>query len=362
MGNVIFDKVTKSFGKDVVIQPISFEVKDKEFVVLVGPSGCGKSTLLRMIAGLEDVTSGTISISNKVVNALPPKDRDIAIVFQNYALYPHMTAYENMAFGLKVRGFSKEDIHKKVSEAANILEINDLLDRKPKAMSGGQSQRIAIGRAIVRDPQVFLFDEPLSNLDAQLRGHMRVEIAALHKRLNTTMIYVTHDQVEAMTLGERIIVLNKGVIQQIDTPQHIYTKPANKFVASFIGSPRINFLDGVISVSSDGLVFKSNDLELKLRDEERFIRFADQNVTIGVRPEHMHLAANEETDYGVFPAEIYGSELLGHEGHVFFKLNGVAWTAKVKSADMQKAPWTAKLAINEEHLLLFDTSSGLALE
>ncbi|MCK5171549.1 MAG: sn-glycerol-3-phosphate ABC transporter ATP-binding protein UgpC, partial [Bacteroidales bacterium] len=248
MATIRFDNVSKIFNNQVkVVKNINLEIKDKEFTVLVGPSGCGKSTSLRMIAGLEDISEGNLYIGDKIVNNLPPKDRHIAIVFQNYALYPHMTAYENLAFGLKIKKIKKKEIHSRVMEAAQILEIEDLLDRKPKAMSGGQRQRVAIGRAIVRKPKVFLFDEPLSNLDAKLRVQMRIEISKLHQKLKTTIVYVTHDQVEAMTLGDRIVVMDKGEIQQVDTPLNLYKNPKNLFVAGFIGTPPMNFIEGKVS-------------------------------------------------------------------------------------------------------------------
>ncbi|SVB44143.1 uncharacterized protein METZ01_LOCUS196997, partial [marine metagenome] len=245
MAEVILKNVRKVFDRDVVaVDDANIEIKDQEFVVLVGPSGCGKSTTLRMVAGLEEVTSGEIYIDGKLVNDIPPKDRDIAMVFQNYALYPHMTVYQNMAFGLKLRKYPKEEIDDRVREAADILGIQELLERKPKALSGGQRQRVAVGRAIVRKPKVFLFDEPLSNLDAKLRVQMRTEISKLHTRLEATMIYVTHDQTEAMTMGDRIVVMKDGRIQQNDTPLHLYNHPANQFVAGFIGSPSMNFIEG----------------------------------------------------------------------------------------------------------------------
>ena len=247
MASVTLENIQKEYvGGVVAVKDVSIEVHDKEFVVLVGPSGCGKSTTLRMIAGLEDISSGIITIDGKVVNNVPPKDRDIAMVFQNYALYPHMSVYENMAFGLKLRKFPKAEIDKRVREAAKILSIEDYLERKPKALSGGQRQRVAVGRAIVRKPKVFLFDEPLSNLDAKMRIQMRTEISKLHKQLGATMIYVTHDQTEAMTMGDRIVVMKDGNVHQTDTPLNLYNFPVNKFVAGFIGSPSMNFINGII--------------------------------------------------------------------------------------------------------------------
>jgi len=358
MANVKFEVVTKSYGKTEVIQPVSLEVQDKEFVVLVGPSGCGKSTMLRMIAGLEEVTSGTIEIDGKVVNNLPPKDRDIAIVFQNYALYPHMSAYDNMAFGLKIRGLKKHDIKEKVDSAAKILDIEDLLDRKPKAMSGGQRQRIAIGRAIVRNPKVFLFDEPLSNLDAKLRGQMRLEISALHKRLQATMIYVTHDQVEAMTLGDRIIVLNKGVIQQVDTPQNLYNHPHNMFVAGFIGSPTMNFLPGTIESSGSTDSFSTLDNNFHLDLEHSYNLEDSSKVTMGIRPEHIHSNPTLLKRPLKITVTVQWVELLGHDGFAFFEINGNKMSARLKAEELSDPPFSKALFIEGEKIQLFDASTG----
>jgi multiple sugar transport system ATP-binding protein len=291
MASVKLENVRKEFeGGIVAVNDVNVEISDKEFVVLVGPSGCGKSTTLRMIAGLEEITSGTIAIDRKVVNAIAPKDRDIAMVFQNYALYPHMTVYENMAFGLKLRKFPKAEIDARVHEAAQILDISPYLDRKPKALSGGQRQRVAVGRAIVRKPKVFLFDEPLSNLDAKLRVQMRTEISKLHQRLEATMIYVTHDQTEAMTMGDRIVVMKDGLVQQINTPLRLYHSPANKFVAGFIGSPSMNFMNGILT-NGDGLFFSEvgTGIKLQIPDEYRakLKSFAGKEVWMGIRPEHI---------------------------------------------------------------------------
>ncbi|MGB5850228.1 MAG: sn-glycerol-3-phosphate ABC transporter ATP-binding protein UgpC, partial [Ignavibacteriaceae bacterium] len=248
MAEVKLVNVSKTFEKgNVAVKNVNLEIKDKEFVVLVGPSGCGKSTTLRMIAGLEEITAGELYIDGELMNYITPKNRDIAMVFQNYALYPHMTVYENMAFGLKLRKYKKNEIDERVNEAASILNLEDLLDRRPKALSGGQRQRVAVGRAIVRKPKVFLFDEPLSNLDAKLRVQMRTEISKLHQKLSATIVYVTHDQTEAMTMGSRIVIMNKGVVHQVATPLELYNKPVNKFVAGFIGSPAMNFVEGTIS-------------------------------------------------------------------------------------------------------------------
>ncbi|GLR17132.1 ABC transporter ATP-binding protein [Portibacter lacus] len=361
MANVKFEQVTKSYGKVQAIQPVSFEVKDKEFMVLVGPSGCGKSTLLRMIAGLEDITSGKISIDNTIVNDLSPKDRDISIVFQNYALYPHMTAYDNMAFGLKIRGLKKAEIKEKVMAAAKVLDIEDLLDRKPKAMSGGQRQRIAIGRAIVRNPKVFLFDEPLSNLDAQLRGQMRLEIASLHKRLEATMVYVTHDQVEAMTLGDRIIVLNKGVIQQIDTPQNLYNHPANKFVAGFIGSPTMNFIEGKV-VDDNGIAsFISNDGVIRIEVKDKIRDLEHTEVILGIRPEHIYSLPTNIDAPVKFTTTVKWTELLGHDGFAFFEINGVQISARLVAEELLNPPFERELYIDREKIHFFDKVSGVAI-
>jgi multiple sugar transport system ATP-binding protein len=288
LARIEIDHVTKEFpGGVVAVKDACLTIADREFVVIVGPSGCGKSTTLRMVAGLEEITEGTISIGDRVVNDVPPKDRDIAMVFQNYALYPHMTDYGNMAFGLKLRRFPKEEIEARVLEAAKILGITELLDRKPKALSGGQRQRVAVGRAIVRHPAAFLFDEPLSNLDARLRVDMRAELKKLHQRLNTTMIYVTHDQVEAMTLGDRIVIMRNGIIEQVDEPLAIYRSPANQFVAGFIGTPPMNFIEGSVQQAGAGFVFVAEGMRLALpqRMNESLKSVAGRKVVFGIRPE-----------------------------------------------------------------------------
>lgn len=322
MSNVILKNVTKIYDKKVVINNVDLEIKDKEFVVLVGASGCGKSTILRMIAGLEEITSGEILIGDKKVNDIPPKDRDIAFVFQSYALYPHMTVRENIAFGLKMRKVDKKIIEQKVQEAAEILDLTEYLDRKPKQLSGGQRQRVALGRAIVRNPKVFLMDEPLSNLDAKLRVQMRSEIKKLHEKLQTTFIYVTHDQTEALTMGDRIVVLDKGVIQQVDTPEEIYNNPANTFVAGFIGSPQMNFING-------------SDLGL------------DENILYGVRPEKMICGGNIKKTVNV---EI--TELLGSEKIAYFNIGEKKCSAKLP-ADYNFDK-TLEISIREEDLYKFD--------
>ena len=296
MAKVIFKNISKTFGEDIVaVKDFNLEVADKEFLVLVGPSGCGKSTSLRMVAGLEEASGGDIMIGDTIVNNVPPKDRDIAMVFQNYALYPHMTVYKNMAFGLKLRRYAKAEIDKRVNEAAEILGIKELLQRKPKALSGGQRQRVAVGRAIVRKPKVFLFDEPLSNLDAKLRVQMRAEISKLHNRLQATMIYVTHDQLEAMTMGDRIVVMKDGLIQQVDTPVHLYDNPKNKFVAGFIGTPPMNFLDGKIEKTNGTYSFVGDTIKVSLIEKmnNAIGKYEGKPVTFGIRPEDIRDCENQ---------------------------------------------------------------------
>src|SRR5512136_1416787 len=290
MASVTFDHVYKRFGDVVAVNDLNLQVEDKEFLVFVGPSGCGKTTALRMLAGLEEITQGEIRIADRVVNDVPPKDRDIAMVFQSYALYPHMSVYDNMAFGLKLRKTPKEEIKKRVSKAAETLGIENLLDRKPRQLSGGQRQRVAVGRAIVREPKVFLFDEPLSNLDAKLRVETRANLSKLHQQLQTTFIYVTHDQVEAMTMASRIAVINKGLLQQVDTPQMLYDKPDNLFVAGFIGSPAMNFFKTTL-VRQDGKLFVdggSFKVEVPASHKQAYSNYVNKPVIMGIRPEDIH--------------------------------------------------------------------------
>ena len=317
----------------VAVKDFNLEIEDKEFIIFVGPSGCGKTTTLRMIAGLEDISSGELKIGDRVVNDVEPKDRDIAMVFQNYALYPHMTVYDNMAFGLKLRKVPKAEIDKMVKEAAKILDLEKLLDHTPKALSGGQRQRVAMGRAIVRSPKVFLMDEPLSNLDAKLRVQMRIEIAKLHQRLGTTIIYVTHDQTEAMTLGTRIVVMKDGVIQQVDTPQNLYDKPQNKFVAGFIGSPQMNFMDATVSVKGDVAYIEAagKSIALPAEKSQKLIAggYAGKTVTIGIRPENVGVEMGAVE--GAFDADVNVYELLGAEVYLYLSINGEAVTARVPS-------------------------------
>jgi multiple sugar transport system ATP-binding protein len=323
MASVELRNVTKVFDNKVTaVDNANLKIEDREFVVLVGPSGCGKSTILRMIAGLEEVTSGELHIGGKMVNHIPPKDRDIAMVFQNYALYPHMTVFENLSFGLRLRKYSKAEIKIRVNEAAEILDIADFLERKPKALSGGQRQRVALGRALVRKPTVFLFDEPLSNLDAKLRVQMRVEINRLHNQVETTMIYVTHDQVEAMTMGSKIVVLNQGLIQQVDTPLELYNNPANKFVAGFVGSPAMNFIRGKLA-SNGSLKFQSGLFNIDLPDSlsKALTGLLDQEVILGIRPEHIFTGEQHGSRDVSTPQTITADvvEPIGNEVFIYFK-------------------------------------------
>ena len=344
----------------VAVQQFSLDIADREFVVLVGPSGCGKSTTLRMIAGLEEITDGELYIGDKLMNDVAPKDRNIAMVFQNYALYPHMTVYENMAFSLKLKKCSKEEIDKRVREAAHILNITEYLDRKPKALSGGQRQRVAIGRAIVRNPAVFLMDEPLSNLDAKLRVQMRIEIQKLHQRLQATIIYVTHDQTEAMTLGTRIVVLKDGVIQQVDTPQNLYDKPNNVFVAGFIGSPQMNLLDAkVVQSGSDVvLMFGSNSIKLPEAKAKTLVDagYVDKTVIMGIRPEDLYdteMFISTSPD-SVIDVDIKVYELLGAEVFLYFDIDNVSCTARVNPRTTARPGDTIKLALDMTKLHIFD--------
>ena len=366
MAEIRFENVSKIFQKSVkAVRDISFDIKEKEFMVLVGPSGCGKSTILRMIAGLEEISEGNLYIDNKLVNNLPPKDRDIAIVFQNYALYPHMTAYENLAFGLKIKKMDKKSIQERVAKAAGILEIEELLDRKPRAMSGGQNQRVAIGRAIVREPKAFLFDEPLSNLDANLRVQMRIEIAKLHKRLHATIVYVTHDQVEAMTLGDRIVILDKGEIQQIDTPSSLYANPANLFVAGFIGTPPMNFLHGRVSQGNSGLLFTDHSqiLNVNLPLDHPLINYVEKEVVLGIRSEDIHNQINKsEKDFTVLKCKIEFIEKLGHEIYAYIQFDEQQIIARLKAdAEITKGSMI-DLYFDISKMYFFDKLTGANLQ
>ena len=361
MGTLSFKNINKVYPNGFhAVKDFNLEVEDKEFIIFVGPSGCGKTTTLRMIAGLEEISSGELSIDGRVINDVEPKDRDIAMVFQNYALYPHMTVYDNMAFGLKLRKVPKKEIQRLVGEAAKILGLEPLLDRKPKALSGGQRQRVAMGRAIVRNPQVFLMDEPLSNLDAKLRGQMRIELSKLHERLGTTIIYVTHDQVEAMTLGTRIVVMNAGVVQQVDTPQALYETPNNLFVAGFIGSPQMNFLDAVCTVKDDKIELDLGETVIKLGGEKakKVIEggYDGQTVVLGIRPENVSddeedLAAHTDT---TIESTVRVYELLGAEVYLYFDYAGANLTARVKPNTKARTGDVIKLALDPEKIHIFD--------
>ena len=349
------------------VKDFNLEVEDQEFIIFVGPSGCGKSTTLRMIAGLEEISSGELKIDGRVVNDVEPKDRDIAMVFQNYALYPHMTVFDNMAFGLKLRKVPKDEIKKKVEEAAKILDLEKLLDRKPKALSGGQRQRVAMGRAIVRSPKVFLMDEPLSNLDAKLRVQMRSEIASLHNRLKATIIYVTHDQTEAMTLGTRIVVLKDGVIMQVDSPQKLYNEPNNLFVAGFIGSPQMNFIDAVCKVEGERVTlnFEKTSVVLPPAKAKKLIDggYNGKTVVMGIRPEdigdsQIEIEAHKDT---VFETDVTGYELLGSEVLLYFNVAGTAMTAKVDSRTTARMGDHITLAIDPEKIHCFDKETELTI-
>ncbi len=359
MASVQFEHVYKRFNKVEVVHDITFKVRDQEFLVLVGPSGCGKTTCLRMIAGLEEATDGLIWIGDRVVNNLPPKDRDIAMVFQNYALYPHMSVYDNMAFGLKLRGTPKREIERRVNEAADILGLQQLLKRKPKELSGGQRQRVALGRAIVREPQVFLMDEPLSNLDAKLRVQMRAEIARLHQRVQTTFVYVTHDQTEAMTMGDRIAVLNAGKIQQLGAPNDLYTYPANKFVAGFIGSPAMNFFEGARLEQQDGLWLSLADAgALRVPDEMAVLLepYIGRTVTLGIRPEHLKEAGegNGAQTGQRLPVKVDVVEHLGNEMMVYGLLAGKQVTARFDARSRVRPGDEVALHFEMDHAHVFD--------
>jgi multiple sugar transport system ATP-binding protein len=370
MAGVRLSHIYKTYPGSTTHTVVDFdlEIKDKEFLVLVGPSGCGKSTTLRMIAGLEEITEGELYIGDRLVNDVAPKDRDIAMVFQSYALYPHMNVYQNMAFGLKLRKFKKADIDARVREAARILDIEHLLERKPKALSGGQRQRVALGRAIVREPQVFLMDEPLSNLDAKLRVQMRAEIAKLHKRLETTIIYVTHDQTEAMTMGDRIVIMKDGYIQQAATPTEVYNNPRNLFVAGFIGSPAMNFVDGALSEEGGNVIFKSRGVKVAIPEgrakQLRDGGYVGKEVVFGVRPEDLHAEPifMEASPNSIVTAQIEVSENLGHEQILY--LEGIGDNTIVARLDGRQSVSDAtniKLAIDMNKIHIFDKETELAV-
>ncbi len=365
MASVTYRNVKKSFGDITVINDFSLEIKDKEFIVFVGPSGCGKSTNLRMLAGLEEITDGEILIGDRVVNDVPPKDRDIAMVLQSYALYPHMSVYDNMAFGLKLRKTPKDEIDRRVKEAAESLGLSALLDRKPKALSGGQRQRVAVGRAIVREPEVFLMDEPLSNLDAKLRVSARAEISQLHRRLGTTFIYVTHDQVEAMTMGDRIVVLSDGNLQQVDTPRNLYNEPANVFVAGFIGSPSMNFFDSTLVSEEGNLFVDTGDFRLAVPDDKKglFSDYVGKEVIFGIRPEHVH--APQFAPPSIIASELSATveviELLGHEIHLMTSTGKNSLVATIDPRLNANVGSQLDLVADMNNMHLFDKDTELAI-
>lgn len=371
MASLSLKHIYKIYPGDVTaVSDFCLEIEDKEFIILVGPSGCGKSTTLRMVAGLEEISKGELYIGDRLVNDVAPKDRDIAMVFQNYALYPHMTVFDNMAFGLKLRKVPKDEIKKKVEEAARVLDIEHLLDRRPKALSGGQRQRVALGRAIVRDPQVFLLDEPLSNLDAKLRAQMRTEIAKLHLRLGTTFIYVTHDQTEAMTMGDRICVMKDGLIQQVDSPTNLYNSPVNMFVAGFIGSPQMNFIDCKLgkngnkySLTLGGKNQCVVDLPESLAKPDILESYVGKELVMGIRPENLH---DEEmfisaASSGLFKCKVEVTEMMGAETFLYLDFDGISLTARVSPRATTAAGDEITMAIDPNKVHLFDKETEQAL-
>ncbi|HEX3029650.1 MAG TPA: sn-glycerol-3-phosphate ABC transporter ATP-binding protein UgpC [Clostridia bacterium] len=372
MASVTLKEIYKKYpGGVIAVSDFNMEIKDKEFIILVGPSGCGKSTTLRMIAGLEDISEGELYIGDRLVNNVAPKDRDIAMVFQNYALYPHMTVFENMAFGLKLRKVPKQEITRKVEEAARTLDISHLLDRKPKALSGGQRQRVALGRAIVREPQVFLLDEPLSNLDAKLRAQTRTVISKLHLKLGTTFIYVTHDQTEAMTMGDRICVMKDGYIQQIDSPTNLYQNPVNQFVAGFIGSPQMNFIDSTLRKIDGKYVVEFGSTEKKFSveipagkvDEQALSGLVDQEIVLGVRPEAIHdepqFLSNAKS--GIIDCMVEVTEILGSETYLYLNCQDIPLTARVSPRSTARPQQEYTVAIDPEKIHIFDKETEKAI-
>ena len=363
MGQVVLKGINKFYDTVHAVKDVNLQIRDKEFVVFVGPSGCGKTTTLRMIAGLEAISSGDISIDGNVVNELAPMDRDIAMVFQNYALYPHMSVYDNMAFGLKMRKFDKPEIEKRVQRAAEILDIKELLGRKPRQLSGGQRQRVALGRAIVRDPKVFLFDEPLSNLDAKLRVQMRVELKKLHERLGTTAIYVTHDQVEAMTLGDRVVVMKDGWVQQVGEPLELYNTPANKFVAGFIGSPAMNFARVKVAEANGALIAENNGLRIRLPEEiaQRLRGHGSRDITLGIRPDDLTVATAADPADLCFDATIEVIEQLGSEIVLDTKVGDSVMVASIEPNVKVKVHDKLRLAMRPSRLHVFDSKTEAAI-
>ena len=368
MASLSLQHINKTYPNGFqAVKDFNLEIEDKEFIIFVGPSGCGKSTTLRMIAGLEEISGGTLKIGDKVMNDVEPKDRDIAMVFQNYALYPHMTVYDNMAFGLKLRKVPKDQIDKAVREAARILDLEKLLDRKPKALSGGQRQRVAMGRAIVRNPKVFLMDEPLSNLDAKLRVQMRIEISKIHQRLGATIIYVTHDQTEAMTLGTRIVVMKDGVVQQVDTPQLLFEQPGNLFVAGFMGSPQMNFLDAQIAEKGGDLIAKVGEYDIVIPAAKAKVLkdggYVGKTVVLGIRPEDIHDSQMfiEASPSVPMTSTVKVYELLGAEVFLYFDVNGTQVTARVDPRTNSKTGDTIKFAFDMEKSHFFDKETELTI-
>ena len=368
MASVSLKHIYKKYpGGVTAVSDFSLEIKDKEFIILVGPSGCGKSTTLRMIAGLEEITEGELFIGDRIVNDVAPKDRDIAMVFQNYALYPHMTVFENMAFGLKLRKVTKEEIKRRVEEAARILEITHLLDRRPKALSGGQKQRVALGRAIVRDPKVFLLDEPLSNLDAKLRASMRTELTKLHQKIGTTFIYVTHDQVEAMTMASRIVVMKDGLIQQVDTPQNLYEAPVNLFVAGFMGTPQMNQMNGTIEKKGNDLYFNFGTNSLKLPPEKasgsNIGDYAGKEVIAGIRPESIRDEPSYLANYpdSILETKVEVTELMGNEIFLYLLAEEQPLIARVPTGSVAKVEDMIKVAFDMSKMHFFDKDTEVCI-
>ncbi len=363
MAEVVLKNLLKMFADVVAVNNMNLTIHDREFLVLVGPSGCGKTSTLRMVAGLEEITAGEVYIGGRLVNNLPPKDRDIAMVFQNYALYPHMTVYDNMAFGLKMRKFPRAEIEERIQEAAEILGIQELLKRKPRQLSGGQRQRVAVGRAIVRHPQVFLFDEPLSNLDAKLRVQMRVELKRLHQRLQATVIYVTHDQVEAMTLGDRVVVMKDGVIQQVGDPMEVYARPANKFVAGFIGSPAMNFLDCTVTGVGGNLLLEAQGLRISIPEGRApsLASYVGRPVTLGIRPEDIKEAVEGSTLGACFDANVEVVEPLGSEVLLDIMVGPNPLVARVPPSSTAKVQEKVQLFVDQGKIHLFDPSTERAI-
>jgi len=365
MASVTYVHTTKRFGDVIAVNDLNVEIPDKEFLVFVGPSGCGKTTSLRLLAGLEEPTEGSLYIGDRLVNDVPPKDRNIAMVFQSYALYPHMDVYDNMAFGLKLRGTSRDEIKQRVNEAASILGIEGLLDRKPKQLSGGQRQRVAVGRAIVRDPNVFLMDEPLSNLDAKLRVQARAELSKLHKRLETTFIYVTHDQVEAMTMGTRIAVMNDGVLQQIDTPQNIYDYPANVFVAGFIGSPAMNFFDAKLVKQDGEVIVDCESFALDVPDDkaEVYRDYLGKDVIFGIRPEDIHDPEFAPPDISgqLVQTQVDVTELMGNEVVIYLKSGNNDFIGRFDPRTEARVGNVISTAFNMDRMHVFDKQTKEAI-